>query len=204
MEAFRDLQAGADPKRVDQCIYLYDVSWEQYDALLRMRGDDNSSPRMTYLEGVLELMTTSQPHEYIKTTIARLLETWGDVMGVDLHGYGSWTIRSRKSKRGAEPDECYSVGERSEDPPDLAIEVIWTHGGIEKLEVYRKLGVREVWLWDEGRIEIHTLVRDHYVRRPASVVLPELDLKLLSRFVDEPNQPKAARAYRAALMRKKH
>ena len=159
---------------------------------------------MTYLEGVLELMTTSQPHEYIKTTIARLLETWGDVMGVDLHGYGSWTIRSRPRRRGVEPDECYSVGKRSEAPPDLAIEVIWTHGGLTKLDVYRGLRVREVWMWDEGRIEIYQLVRGNYLRRPASAVLPELDLKLLSRFVDEPNQPKAARGYRAALMRKKH
>jgi hypothetical protein len=40
----------------------------------------------------------------------------------------------------------YHEGER--DRPDIAIEVIWTSGGIDKLEVYRKLGVREVWYYE--------------------------------------------------------
>ncbi len=40
------------------------------------------------------------------------------------------------------------------EAPDLAIEVIWTSGGIDKLESYRGLGVGEVWFWREGRMEV--------------------------------------------------
>jgi hypothetical protein len=40
--------------------------------------------------------------------------------------------------------------------------VIWTHGGLDKLEIYRGLGVREVWFWPEGRIEVHSLRGGRY------------------------------------------
>lgn len=59
-----------------------------------------------------------------------------------------------RRERGAEPDECYVFGE-DPDPerPDLAIEVIWISGGMNKLEIYRALGVAEVWHWRRGRID---------------------------------------------------
>jgi Uma2 family endonuclease len=41
--------------------------------------------------------------------------------------------------------------------PDLAIEVIWTSGGLDKREIYRALGVREVWFWRKGRLTVHAL-----------------------------------------------
>jgi len=43
-----------------------------------------------------------------------------------------------------EPDECYLVGDQDKSAPDLAIEVIGTSGGIDKLEIYRRLDVGEV------------------------------------------------------------
>jgi hypothetical protein len=39
--------------------------------------------------------------------------------------------------------------------PDVAIEVIWTRGGLDKLDVYRGLGVPEVWTWQEGRLRFY-------------------------------------------------
>ena len=43
-----------------------------------------------------------------------------------------------------EADECYVVGVLEAEPerPDLAVEVVWTGGGLSKLEVYRGLGAR--------------------------------------------------------------
>jgi len=66
---------------------------------------------------------------------------------VELEGYGSWTVRSEAADRGVEADECYLVGIREAEPqrPDIAIEVIRTSGGIDKLEVYRGPEVPEVW-----------------------------------------------------------
>jgi hypothetical protein len=43
------------------------------------------------------------------------------------------------------PDECYVLGREllDDDFPDIALEVVISSGGINKLEVYRGLGVRE-------------------------------------------------------------
>lgn len=83
--------------------------------------------------------------------------------------------------------------------PDLAIEVVWTSGGIDKLDVYRGLGVREVWFWREGAIEVSVLDTDQYQRRERSVVLSELDLAELARYIDPENQTDSVRRYRQAL-----
>ena len=64
-----------------------------------------------------------------------------------------------------EPDECYLIGDQARDTPDLAIEVVWTSGGIDKLEIYRRLGVREVWRWKDSRIEVYVLREQHYESR---------------------------------------
>ncbi|MEG4506483.1 Uma2 family endonuclease [Microcoleus sp. F6_B4] len=34
--------------------------------------------------------------------------------------------------------------------PDLAIEVVFTSGGIDKLQLYKRLGIPEVWFWEDG------------------------------------------------------
>ncbi len=82
---------------------------------------------------------------------------------------------------------------------DLAIEVVWTSGGIEKLDVYRGLGIGEVWLWREGIIEVHVLLDDRYERRERSALLPDLDLVELARHIDPQNQTESVRRYRQTL-----
>src|SRR5262245_26721362 len=56
--------------------------------------------------------------------------------------------------------------------PDLAIEVVWTSGGLNELEIYRKLGVREVWFWRRGRLSVHALHGDVFQELAQSQVLP--------------------------------
>jgi hypothetical protein len=43
----------------------YRVKWEDYQRFLRLRGD-HSVPRITFLEGELEIMTPSRSHESIQ------------------------------------------------------------------------------------------------------------------------------------------
>ena len=61
------------PTPVDDVIVLRDVGWADYQRLLEIRGEQ-PTPRLTYLQGVLELMTPSQPHESIKSMIGCLVE----------------------------------------------------------------------------------------------------------------------------------
>ncbi len=180
-------------------MVLRGATWRDYQRLREIRGD-HSAPRLTYLEGTLEIMSPSQSHEAIKSIIGRLVEVWCLEHGVEFGTYGSWTLESEHHSRGAEPDECYVFGDvDAAERPDLAIEVVWTTGGINKLEVYRKLGVREVWYWRRGRIQPYVLRAERYHEVARSERFPELDIDQLAGFVERTPTSRAIREYRAAL-----
>src|SRR5262249_15507673 len=145
-------------------ILLYGVSWETYEGLLRALGDDHPSLRLTYREGTLEIMTASPTHERIKKLIARLLEVWALEKNVRFDGYGGATFRRKEAKRGLEPDESYVLRSvKDGEPPDIAIEVLHTHGYIDKLDVYAGLGIREVGSWEKDKLTVHVLEGGRYV-----------------------------------------
>ena len=98
-----------DPDLIDQRIVLQGVAWADYQRLLDLRGE-RSVPRLTYLDGELELMTPSLDHEGLKKRLARLIEAYAELSGIPLEGFGSWTLRSELQRRGAEADECYLLG----------------------------------------------------------------------------------------------
>lgn len=154
---------------------------------------------MHYLEGTLELlMTTSPEHEGLKKLIARLLETYAMEKRLNLNGYGNTTFRDEAVRRGAEPDECYCLGEL-EGIPDLVIEIALTSGGIDKLGVYAGLKVPEVWFWQDDRLRLYYQQGDSYQECDCSLLFPKLDIALLSQFMGYRNQTEAAIAYRDAL-----
>jgi Uma2 family endonuclease len=184
-------------RSVDQRVFLYGLSWQDLEALLVMRGDQ-PGVRLAYLDGTLELMTPSHDHEILKKTLARLLEAYAEELDIELEGYGSWTLKGKDEKRAIEPDECYSIGP-TKTVPALAIEVVWTSGGLDKLEIYRRLGVREVWRWKDGRITVFELRDDAWVQTPRSGVLPQVDIALIESLLDTPTQTAAVRALRTHL-----
>ena len=182
----------------EEKITLYGVTWEQYDTLVFLFMDKFPSLRMTYLEGTLEIMGTSSEHERLKTIIARLLEMYAVEKRITLNGYGNTTFRKEAKQRGLEPDECYCLGELRE-VPDIAIEIAIISGGIDKLSVYQGLGVTEVLFWQNKQFILYRLQEEAYQQVTSSEFLPELDLVLLSQFVDCDNQTAAVIAYRDAL-----
>jgi Uma2 family endonuclease len=192
--------AGEHVPTADQRLVSYGVPWSHYEAQLALRGEA-PVPRISYLEGAMELMSPSKDHERIKSYIGRLVEAYALERGVDLSPYGAWTLKSPPKQSGLEPDECYLVGDQSKEVPDLAIEVVWTSGGIDKLEIYRRLGIGEVWFWRDSRIEVHVLGKQDYERTDASRLFPDLDLELLCSYLDRPTALQAVKAFRDALRR---
>lgn len=185
----------------DQRLVIYNVPWSHYEAQLALRGDA-PVPRMAYLEGALELMSPSKDHERAKSYIGRLVEAYALERDIDLSPYGAWTLKNAPREAGAEPDECYIVGaDQGKDTPDLVIGVVWTSGGFDKLEIYRRLGIGEVWFWKEGRIEVHLLARDGDGYEPAarSRLFSDLDLELLCSLLDRPTALQAVKALREEL-----
>lgn len=180
----------------EQRILLTNVPWSTY-VMLR-DSLDSSGVRMTYLEGALEITSPSREHEVGKKQIARLLELYCLERDIPLYGYGSTTFRKEELERGLEPDECYARG--ADRPiPEIAIEVIVTHGAIDKLEVYRRLDIREVWLFEAGAFKVLALRGERYTEIPASEVLPEVDLTRIAYYAKQPDQHVALRAFRDEL-----
>lgn len=192
------LAVAPDSVDIDHVVFLHDLSWDDYEALLRMRGD-HSAPRISYLEGEVEIMSPSRTHEGIKSLIGCLVETYCLERGIRFRPLGSWTLKERPKQRGAEADECYIFGDKDAERPHLAIEVVWTSERIDKLDIYRKLGVAEVWYWRKGRVQPYQLQGEHYLPIAASQVLSGLDLELLQRFLDQPTAYDAILAFRQAL-----
>ena len=187
----------------DQVVVLHGIPWEHYDGLCKAR-EHSAGPRMAYLDGVLEIMSPGTPHEFDKTLIARLLEAYAEERGLSLNGLGNTTYRSKAKRAGLEPDECYMLG-RLKEVPEVAIEVVSTSGGIDKLEIYRRLGVREVWFWEDGFRLFH-LSRGTYREVERSRVIPGIDLERIAQIVrnaDWSRQTETVRAYRRSLRRRR-
>lgn len=179
-------------------ILLQNVPWSAYVVL--RDSIESASVRMTYLEGLLEIMSPSRRHEVEKKQIARLIELFALERDIPLYGYGSTTFREEAKARGLEPDECYC---RAEDRavPDIALEVVVTSPAIEKLAVYGGLGVREVWFFEENAFRLFTLREGRYHPIAASEVLPEIDLGLIAALAQRPDQHAALRELRDQVRR---
>lgn len=168
----------------EQLLIINDISWQLYENLLADLKD-NSYLRIAYLEGILEIMSPSRRHEFIKTNIGRLVEVYLWETRTRFYGLGSTTFRQETVARGIQPDECYCIN--CEKPvPDIAIEVVVTSGGINSLEVYRGLQVPEVWFWEDNCFSLYCLDNGNYQAVSQSRFLPQLDLSLLADYVVSP------------------
>lgn len=181
-------------------MHFEGVSWADYERVLAMRGD-RSAPRIAYIDGLLEIMSPSINHESVKSNIGCLIEVWMDRRAIEYRKLGSWTLRRPGERKGAEPDECYVLEDGLDAPerPDLVVEVVWTKGGVDKLDVYADVGVREVWYWEAGVIRVYVLREGGYVESPRSEVLADIDLELLASFLDRASTSAAKRDFAAAL-----
>lgn len=174
------------------------VSWQAYEALLADLGDDSPGLRVHYLEGTLEITMPGRKHEVSKDNIARLLSAYFEETRTRFYGLGSTTLKLEAQRRGAEPDVSFCVGSDKEFP-DIAIEVVQTSSGINKLEIYRGLGVPEVWFWDKGKFAVYHLRENSYQWVDRSEFLPNLDLDLLATYIQHPEPPDAGLEFRVAL-----
>ncbi|KAM3116393.1 Uma2 family endonuclease [Phormidesmis sp. 146-33] len=181
----------------EQRVILPGVTWQQYENLLTTLSDQTGL-RLIYLEGTLEIFMPSSEHEMLKKVIARLLERYAEEVDIPLHGYGSTTFRREAKARGLEPDECYCV-ETLKELPDLAIEVNLTSGGIDKLLVYKGLGIPEVLIWQDQQLTLYDLREAQSRAVVRSQFFPDLDLQVLAQYIRPQEQPQAVKEFLAVV-----
>jgi Uma2 family endonuclease len=139
----------------EKLVTLYDVSWEQFKGI-EAQLKDNRNVRLSYLSGLLEIMSPiGEKHESVKSTLGLLLEAYMRVHGIRFYRRGGYTLEAPGYASGT-PDESYSVGTCGE-VPDIVIEVIVTSGTIDRKDLYRPKRIPEVWFWKSDQIRIFRL-----------------------------------------------
>lgn len=180
------IQQPVNQPIVEGISTLYSISWEQFKTI-EATLDRSNGVKLSYLRGVLEIMSPVGPeHESVKSTISALLEAYMREKGIRFYICGGFTIESPQTASGT-PDESYAIGTQKEIP-DIVIEVIITSGRLDKKELYRPKQVPEVWFWKKGQITLFHLGEQGYEQRERSEFLPDLDLSVLKRYLDYPDQ----------------
>jgi Uma2 family endonuclease len=167
-------------KHADSSLVFSNISWPQFDAIATA-FNEIAGVRLIYLDNILEIMTLSPEHEETKSTISVLIEAYLREIGIRFYVRGSATLGSREIGGQKEPDESYNL-ETKKAIPDLVIEVIFTSGAIDKLELYRRIGIPELWFWEDGVLQIYSL-ENQYQKVESSRLLPHLDLALLKKYI---------------------
>jgi Uma2 family endonuclease len=167
----------------DKLFMCSDLSWDEYEAILQQKAN-SPTYRVSFLNGVLKIMSPSQNHEIIKDFIYLLIISYCDAIELDYYPVGSTTLKQKDKSVGKEPDTSFCFNSLKQ-VPDLAVEVVFSSGSIEDLEKYQKLGVKEVWFWIQDRLDIYVLVGEDYHKQSKSYNLTNLDAKLLSKYISQ-------------------
>jgi Uma2 family endonuclease len=168
-----------------QSTVLHDIDWQQFESILQDLGEKRRS-RIAYLNGVLEIVMPLPEREKIKVLIRDFVQVLMDEMEIDFEGFGSTTFKRVDKLAGLEPDDCFYIqnnvamrGIRKLDmtidpPPDLAIEVDVTSK--TKFDVYRVLGVPELWLYDQT-LKIYILRDGEYIESELSPIFGDIPIR---------------------------
>lgn len=177
-----------------QQFVLEDVSFDQFVAISDALGD--RPLRLAYDGERLEFMTTSWLHERWKSVLSDMIRLLTLELNLQLECGGQTTFKSSLMKRGLEPDSCFWI--QGDDPargakdwidgvhrpPDLAIEIAVSRGVVDRLEVFAKLGVPELWVFDGSELKAFERVDDQgYQEVSHSVAFPFLTLESLVPFL---------------------
>jgi Uma2 family endonuclease len=124
-----------------------------------------------------------------------------DELGLEAEDLGSTTFRRADLARGFEPDSCFYVQHEGairgrgrldladDPPPDLVIEIDITNPSLDKLPLYARLGVPEVWRYDGRALTLLRLDDGTHREAPVSGVLPGVASVDLNRLVAEGQAP---------------
>ncbi|NJO42868.1 MAG: Uma2 family endonuclease [Cyanobacteria bacterium CRU_2_1] len=179
---------------------IHNLTWEQFEELDRAL-EDFAGVRLAYLDGTAEIMPIGREHEDFKSTMVRLIEAYMDEAEIRFYKRGSPSLGNKELGARNEPDESYNLA-TPKPYPDLVIEVIITSGGIDKLEGYRRMGVTEVWFWEDGMLGIHHLRTSGYEKVSRSELLLDLPIDLFCRYITYHDQYDAVREFRQAIRSK--
>ena len=186
-----------DLEQIAEPLLFPGFTWQQFKSVEPLL--DVPGVRLSFLDGVVEIQRMpGKQHETVKKRIGVLVEAYLEIAGIQHTPTGSMTLESEVGLVRRQADESYEIG-LNRIRPDLAIEVVVTSGGINKLEAYKRLQIAEVWFWEKGKLSLYALQPEGYAAISGSNVLPELDIALLLQGLGEPDHLTAVRQFRRAV-----
>jgi Uma2 family endonuclease len=171
------------PKTSNDQLITLRGDWAQFK-LIQQGCQQNPGLRLFYLDGTIEILMSALLHETFSRAIGWMLSYFLLTQKqIPFTPTGSVT-QEKAGESSAQADESYCLGDRKAIP-DLSIEVIFTSGSINKLAIYKTLGVPEVWFWEDGLLTLHRLRNGSYEDIGQSELpgLEDLDLDLLKRCI---------------------
>lgn len=193
---------------VGQSILLENVSWQVFESLLIEIGDHRAA-RLAYDRGMLEIMAPLPEHEYYKEAIGVLVQDLADDLDLDYETLGSSTWKRQDLLAGVEPDNCFYFQNElvirgkldfdltQDPPPDLVLEIDLTSKSLNRLPIYARLGVPEIWRYDEGKIVIYQLQDQAYIETSKSLAFPQFPVQQIIPFIQQ-NRSAGKKAMRRA------
>ena len=163
----------------DQTLSLAGMTWSDFEQFIT---EEYLGYKVDFFEGVITLVSPSKNHERIAEVIGDLVKAYCRRHNLLYFSLGSTTLK-HPPLVGKEPDISFAF-KTDKDIPDLAIEVIFSSGGIEDLDKYKILGVKEVWFWKNNQITFYQLQGDCYQEITNSNCLSNLDSLNLASFVN--------------------
>ncbi|MGB7413366.1 MAG: Uma2 family endonuclease [Thermosynechococcaceae cyanobacterium] len=179
-----------------QRLLLEGIAWDTYQAL-RQDLEGQPGKRLTYDDGLLEILMPLPPHESYKRWLGRLVEIVTEEMDVEIRSLGASTWQRQDLAKGVEADECYYIQNEGriqgkmeldlqvDPPPDLAIEVDITNPSLPRLPIYGVLKVPEVWRFDGEHITILWWIEGEYQAMERSQALPQVTAERIQHFMNE-------------------
>lgn len=167
---------------LDDQIFLLSgrYTWQQFEALAAW-FNPTDAPRVTYLDGQIELLSIGEFHERLSRFITMAITSYFYEQSTRFIPTGDRGRSDQQQTVFFESDDAYYLGTRKAHP-DLAVEVHVRSSNIDILERYRRLKVREIWLWQANRIRIYALQDlnyNDYEVVTQSKLLPDFNFALL-------------------------
>lgn len=190
----------AKPKKATPLLFE-GLTWREFKAVEQLL--DRPGYRLSFLDGILEIrQVPGETHETVKERLGALLELYLLMAGFDFTPTGSMTLESEGGAVKREADKSYKLAP-GRSRPDLAIEIVFTSGGINKLESYKRLKIPEVWFWDDGVLEVYHLRGERndlqYEKIDKSEELPGINLELLLRCINMVNHVDAIKTFQQGI-----
>jgi Uma2 family endonuclease len=180
----------------EQRVLLRNISWQLYESLLEEMGDEGQA-RLSYLQGDLEFLTPLPQHETYNRQIDRAITTIAEELNQEYSLFGSMTIKQPQMAAGEEPDSCYYIANEPsvrgkikldfaiDPPPDLVLEIDITSSSLDRLSIYAKLGVNELWRYDGTTLVFYSLQASRYVEVDRSLTFPMLSPARILEFITD-------------------